>query len=221
MNESVKKQLRELKPEAKVINLPHPSYSHFGNGMDKNTARKKLNINPDKKTLLFFGLIRDYKGLDLLLDAFNQLKDDYQLIVAGEVYGDFKKYQEIIDKGGKSADIYLHQEYIPDQEVKQYFSAADLCVLPYKSATQSGICAIAKSFKVPVLVTDVGGLKAYVLNEKAGIIAEEISSSSIQKNIEDFFNSSLQNNFYLGNEKVENEEWDEFANQLLKFADSF
>jgi glycosyltransferase involved in cell wall biosynthesis len=220
MNDSVKQQLLSIAPEAKTLKLAHPSYAQFGSPLSKEASRKMLQLDPHKKTLLFFGLIRDYKGLDLLLDAFNQLDDSYQLIIAGEVYGDFKKYQEIIDHSKFKSNVYLFSNYIPDQEVKNYFSAADLCVLPYKSATQSGICAIAKSFKTPVLVTDVGGLKEYILNENAGLVSEQLNADGIQKGIVKFFETEKQNEYYNNLTNEDNKEWDEFANQLINFANS-
>lgn len=100
------------------------------------TARKKLDVPADRKTALFFGFIRDYKGLDILIDAFKELDDSYHLLVAGEVYGDFKKYEEQISRLGLAGRILLHVKYIPETEIPLYFSASDVCVLPYRTATK-------------------------------------------------------------------------------------
>ena len=110
-----------------------------------------MKLSSTKKTILFFGIIRDYKGLDLLIEAFNLLDGSYQLIIAGEVYGDDGSYDKLINKNTNCQRIYFFNQYIPDEEVHLYFSAADCIVLPYKSGTQSGVAAIAEQFDLPVL----------------------------------------------------------------------
>ena len=139
--DAVEKDLLNFTPHAKLLNTPHPLYSHFGEKLERSKAEKILGIKPGKKNLLFFGLIREYKGLDILLEAFSQLDDSYQLIIAGEPYGSFDKYLELIESSHLKENISVNTNYIPDNLVNQYFSAADVCVLPYRSATQSGISA--------------------------------------------------------------------------------
>ena len=139
------------------------------------------------KNLLFFGLIRDYKGLDILLEAFRDLPDDYQLIVAGEPYGSFDKYRAIIDSLPGKDRVHVFPDYIRDAEVKRFFSAADVTVLPYRSATQSGIGAISLHFGVPMIVTDTGGLKAAVGDRGTGLVVPAAEPGAIREAILRFF----------------------------------
>lgn len=155
MGEAVRRDLLRLSPGALHELHPHPVYQHFTARPSKAEARAYLGIPTDRKVLLFFGLIRHYKGLDLLIRAFNRLPEGYSLLIAGESYEDFAEYQSLIDSGGKKAAVYLFNRYIPDSEVPYFFQAADVCVLPYRSATQSGVVAIACDFGLPVIVTDV------------------------------------------------------------------
>ncbi|MEG2848982.1 MAG: glycosyltransferase, partial [Bacteroidales bacterium] len=145
--DAVKNDLLQFVPNANFINTPHPLYSHFGNKMSKNKAVEAIGIQKEKKNILFFGLIREYKGLDILLEAFATLDKSYQLIIAGEPYGSFEKYQKLIDSSPNKENIYVNTNYIKDSEVNKYFSAADVCVLPYRSATQSGISSISYHFE--------------------------------------------------------------------------
>ncbi|MBR1706072.1 MAG: glycosyltransferase, partial [Bacteroidales bacterium] len=137
MSGSVTDDLLYLVPDARYVLLPHPLYSHFGEKMDRKDAEDRLGLQPGMKNLLFFGLIRDYKGLDILLDAFRDLPEDYQLIIAGEPYGSFDKYRAQIDGIPGRDRIHVFPEYVKDAEVGKFFSAADVTVLPYRSATQS------------------------------------------------------------------------------------
>ena len=180
MSESVEKDLLSLRPDAPHILLPHPLYAHFGPKLPRGEAAATLGVDPGKKTLLFFGLIREYKGLDILLEAFRDLPEDYQLVVAGEPYGSFDKYQTIIDSLPGKDRVYVFPDYIRDSQVKQFFSVADVAVLPYRSATQSGISSIAYHFDVPMVVTDVGGLKGTIGARGTGIVAPEPSPEAIR-----------------------------------------
>jgi glycosyltransferase involved in cell wall biosynthesis len=170
MSEIVKRDLLALKPGAAICLHPHPLYNHFGEKTEQFQARKTLNLDLNRKTLLFFGLIRDYKGLDLLFDALSLLNESYQLLVAGESYGSFEKYQKQIDASPAQNRIKVLNKYIDDKEVSVLFSAADVLVLPYKSATQSGVVPIAYHFEIPVVATDVGGLKETIEKAQTGII---------------------------------------------------
>lgn len=219
--EAVSKDLLRLKKDAEFTVIPHPLYSHFGEKLPREEAEKKLGLAPGKKNLLFFGLIREYKGLDILLEAFSQLDDSYQLIIAGEPYGDFTKYQKIIDgiPGGEKR-ISKNLSYIRDSEVKLYFSAADLTVLPYRSATQSGISSVSYHFEVPMVVTAVGGLKETIGDRGTGIVAAESTPECIRKEIERYFATpSLKEGFV---EEIRKEKqrlsWGSFAQRLLEFA---
>jgi glycosyltransferase involved in cell wall biosynthesis len=220
MSEKVHQDLLNFSPKSKVISLKHPLYNHFGEKTDKEKTCKELKISSNKKTLLFFGFIRDYKGLDILIKAFDKLDESFQLIIAGEVYGSFDKYQNIIDKNSRKKDIHLHIKYISDNEVKKYFSVADLCILPYKSATQSGITGISFHFEVPMLATNVGGLAEIIEHEKTGYIVNSVSEKSIAEGINQFFYQNKQQEI-INNIKALKKElsWEYFANNILKFAD--
>ena len=176
---SVADDLERLKPGARRIVKRHPLYTHFGEKLPRKGS--------DGKTLLFFGLIREYKGLDILLEAFRDLPEDYRLIIAGECYGPFDKYREIIDSLPGKDRVEVYEGYVRDSEVKNYFSEADLLVLPYRSATQSGVSAIACHFGVPMLVTDVGGLKEEVGESGTGIVAERPDPEIVRREILRFF----------------------------------
>lgn len=157
LSEAVQKDVLLLKPNAKVALLAHPPYEGEANAIAPHEARLQLGLDPQKKTLLFFGLIRPYKGLSELIAAFALLDDSYQLLIAGEVYGDEQIYRSALQKLPNSNWKFVNR-YLPDAEVDTYFAAADLVVLPYLNATQSGIRALALSQKSAVLCTNVGGL---------------------------------------------------------------
>lgn len=219
MSDSVLKDLLSIKPDARYLRIDHPLYDHFGEKLDREEACKQLQLDPSKKLILFFGFIRDYKGLDLLLDAASQLPDDYCIIVAGEVYGSFEKYDQQIKRLGIASKIKLFNHYIGDQEVPLYFSAADVCVLPYKSATQSGITSIAMHFNLPIIATDVGGLKELVQHERTGLVVEHPDSGLIANAIQRYFNETLKSGFQDAIElEKQQHSWANFALKLTEFA---
>ncbi|ASS49078.1 MAG: hypothetical protein A3D31_04895 [Candidatus Fluviicola riflensis] len=219
MSDSVLKDLLSLKPDAKYLRIDHPLYDHFGERLDREDACKKLGIDPSKKIILFFGFIRDYKGLDILLDATASLTDDYCVVVAGEVYGSFEKYEQQIKKLGVQDKVKLFNHYIGDQEVPLYFSAADVCVLPYKSATQSGITSIAMHFNLPIIATDTGGLKELVQHEKTGLIVDQPDAALLTQAILRYFTEGLKEPFaqQLEVEKTKHS-WANFATKLVEFS---
>lgn len=183
MSGSVRDDMLSLAPGKPFVLQPHPLYNHFGEKTDRDTARRQLGLDPTRKTLLFFGLIRDYKGLDLLIDAMPLLGPDYQLVIAGESYGSFEKYERQIADSGCADRIRVFNRYIGDEEVPVFFSAADLCVLPYKSATQSGITAISLHFDLPVVATRVGGLAETIEKPGVGLMADDISAEAVARAI--------------------------------------
>jgi glycosyltransferase involved in cell wall biosynthesis len=201
--------------------LKHPSYQQFGKKVDKDQARQEIGIDVTKKTVLFFGLIRDYKGLDLLLEAFSALDDSFQLLIAGEVYGERKAYDALIQQS-KNKQIYFFDQFIPAQQVQFYFSASDLCVLPYRSATQSGIKAMCDVFQLPVLVSQVGGLSEEIAENENGFIIQDMSPDALASQISLLFAENrmenVSKNLRMQGEKTENE-WDEFAESVLEFTD--
>lgn len=149
----------------------HPVYDTFPPKMEKQQARIKLGL-PNKKIVLYFGIIRDYKGFDILLRAVEALKDktsDFHLLAVGECYGSREKYTDLISNLEIQDFITWHDQYIPDDEVSEFFSAADIAALPYRSASQSGVVQIAYNYDLPVIVTNVGGLPEIVEEGKSGI----------------------------------------------------
>jgi glycosyltransferase involved in cell wall biosynthesis len=170
--------------------------------------------------LLFFGLIREYKGLDLLIEAFGKLDPRHHLVIAGEPYGDFGDYQKQIDASPLKANIHLHPRFITDAEVPVFFSAADVAVLPYRSATQSGITAVAFHFGVPVVATDVGGLQETVRTGSTGVLVDHVSADAVRAGIEHFFTlepAALR----MGIASLRDElSWKSFAGGLTAFARS-
>jgi glycosyltransferase involved in cell wall biosynthesis len=222
LSESVKKDLLAIDPSAKHCLLKHPSYNQFGEKIARKEAAAALGLDPTKKILLFFGLIRNYKGLDLLLQAFSNLNKEFILLIAGEVYGDEITYTNLISKS-KNKNIHFVNQFIDEQDVKLYFSVADLCVLPYKSATQSGIQALANSFCLPVLISNVGGLAEDIVDEKNGFILNDINPLAIQIKIEEIFNENkltqVEENLKLENLLL-NDTWTKFSDSLIQFCDT-
>jgi glycosyltransferase involved in cell wall biosynthesis len=222
MSEQVQKDLLYYLPKAKHLLIPHPVYNHFGEKLSKKDALKKLNItdSADKKILLFFGIIRDYKGLDILLNTLALLDQTYILIIAGEVYGSFEKYDLIINERKLGEKVKLFNRYIDDSEVTNFFSAADVCVLPYRSATQSGITNIAYHFELPVISTNVGGLAETIHHGRTGLIAEEVNEKALVKQIKNFYEVYNPNEF-AQNINYSNQEnsWENFVGKMLAFAE--
>ncbi len=218
--EAVSRELLEIRPDARYTVIPHPLYSHFGEKKSRTEAEAGLGLAPGKKNILFFGLIRTYKGLDILLEAFAKLPDDYQLIIAGEPYGSFDKYREIIDRIPGKDRIFMDLKYIKDSEVTDYFSAADVAVLPYRSATQSGISSVSYHFEVPMIVTDVGGLKEAIGDRGTGLVAPEVTPEAILTEIRKYFGNPEIREECIANIRLEKERlsWKTFADRLTSFA---
>ena len=170
MSEQVHSELKNYTSRPALFS-PHPIFDNFGERVNREEACKKLGLDPAVRYTLFFGLIRDYKGLDTLLDAWSKFRrDGHKLLIAGEFYTSAEKYLKQIERLGIKDDIILHDFFIPDEEVRNYFSVADCVVLPYKSATQSGVTQICYNFCTPVIVTDVGGLKEIVPDGRVGYV---------------------------------------------------
>ena len=222
MSEQVQKDLLYYLPKAKHILIPHPIYNHFGEKLPKEKALSNLGLKDysTKKVLLFFGIIRDYKGLDILLNTLALLDDTYLLVVAGEVYGSFDKYETIIKEKKLNKKVKLFNRYIDDSEVTNFFSSADVCVLPYRSATQSGITNIAYHFEVPVISTNVGGLAETISHGRTGLITEEVNEKALLKQIKNFYEIYNPNEFAQNIQQYNKENnWDNFMNKMLAFAE--
>ena len=219
---AVRQDLLNIMPDARHICTPHPLYSDFGEKMQREEAEKAVGIkNGNTKNILFFGLIREYKGLDLLIEAFGKLDKSYRLIVAGEPYGSFEKYQKLIDASPNKENIILNTNYIEDSQVSKYFSSADVCVLPYRSATQSGISSISYHFEVPMITTDVGGLRETIGERGTGVIMENGEPATIARAIEDYFapeNAGMRGEMILNIRKEkERLSWGTFCSKLEDF----
>ena len=175
----------------KVVS-PHPIYDHYGDALTKKEATIKLGLHEQKDYILFFGYIRHYKGLDILLQAFadERLRQfPVRLIVAGEFYENPQLYLELIIKLKLDGLVELRTGFIPDNEVRNYFSVADLIAQPYRTATQSGVSQIAYHFEKPMLVTNVGGLSEIVPNGKVGYVVG-VDPKEIADAMVDFFSNN-------------------------------
>jgi len=190
MAESVVEDIRHFDSDNKPkVVSPHPIYDHYGALLTKAEAAVKLGLHEQKQYILFFGFIRHYKGLDLLLEAFSDVRMrqfPVRLIVAGEFYENPQPYLELIIKLKLEGLVELRTSFIPDSEVRNYFSVTDLVAQPYRSATQSGVSQIAYHFEKPMLVTNVGGLAEIVPNGKVGYVVD-VNPSQIADALVDFF----------------------------------
>jgi len=215
MSEQVKSDLQMVDKSKPYSFLPHPLFDNFGFIQNINEARKELNITQTDKVILFFGLIRAYKGLDMLLEAIARPEVQnlqVKLIIAGEFYDKKEKYISIIQKHKIENSVIVEDHFIPNDKVALYMSAADVLVQPYRHATQSGVTPLAMHFNLPMIVTDVGGLTEMVLDGKTGLVvqptADQIADGLIeyfkygkeyfQVNIPDFKKQFSWNHMYQG-----------------------
>ena len=174
MSEKVLSDLRKFTGKPAQL-VQHPLYDNFGDAISKIEARRFLGLNENDKIVLFFGFIRQYKGLDLLLKAMADeriKKENIRLLVAGEFYEDDKAYLQLIQENNLQEHVILKTNFIPDSEVKYYLCSGDCVVQPYKNATQSGVTPLAYHFEKPMIVTNVGGLPSLVPHEKVGLVCE-------------------------------------------------
>ena len=220
MSEKVKEELLVFAPNKPTVFIPHPLYDNFGEKISKDLARKHLNIETDAKIILFFGFIRKYKGLDILLDSIKILQQSnptLKLLIAGEFYDDEKSYKEQIDKLGIEQQLILRTNFINDNEVKYYLCASDVIVQPYRSATQSGVTPLAYHFEIPMIVTNVGGLAALVPDNKVGLIAEP-NAASIAEKIIQFFNNGEQQYLPFLKEEKKKYSWSKMVEAIMSIT---
>ncbi len=220
MSQHVLNDLKKFTSTTPASYIPHPLYDNFGDKIPKQEARAKLGIGINEKVLLFFGFIRTYKGLDILLDALALLKNDLpdiKLLVAGEFYENEQSYKEQIVRLGIADNLLLHTNFIADKDIASYFGAADLVVQPYRHATQSGVTPLAYHFEVPMIVTDVGGLAAMVPHKKAGLVAQP-DAGSLAENIKLFF--ELGEDSFLPHLREEKKKynWKKMVDEILKIT---
>lgn len=222
MSRTVYDQLSRFTHTTNKLFLPHPIYNIFGERVAKADARKNIGMDISEKLILFFGFIRAYKGLNLLIDAMadKRIRDrGVKLLVAGEFYDDKTPYLEKIKANGLSQSIILHTEFIDRKKVKDYFCAADMVVQPYLNATQSGITQIAYYFGKPMLVTNVGGLAEIVADKRVGYVTEK-KSSAIADAICDFYDYNREKEFSLNvDSDKEKFSWGNFIKGLIKLYD--
>ncbi len=224
MSEKVLQDLK-LFTNRPALQIVHPLYDNFGEALPKQTARKHLGINEDENIILFFGFIRKYKGLDMLLNAMKIIKErttlghfvGCKLLVAGEFYEDKKLYDDLIQELDIADQLILRTDFISDSEVRYYLSAADFVIQPYRQATQSGVTPLAYHFEKPMLVTNVGGLPSLVPKGKVGLISEA-NASAIANKIEELYQIG-ESHFlpYLQVEKLKYS-WKVLADTVIKLA---
>jgi glycosyltransferase involved in cell wall biosynthesis len=221
MSKTVMKDLDQFDQKKPRKFNPHPLYDNFGLAKEKKEAREELGLPSEGKYLLFFGFIRDYKGLDILLQAMTDQriqKENIKLIVAGEFYSGEEKYRQYIAGHHLSNALILHTDFIPNSRVGLYFNACDVVVQPYKTATQSGVTQIAYHFEKPMIVTNVGGLPEIVLHDKTGFVCE-VDAQSIADHIIKFYQEEKAVEFqsYLKEEKKKYS-WKKLVGSILDVA---
>lgn len=217
MSKAVMNDLEKFTNTSHKKYLLHPLYTAFGDKIPKQEARLKLNLKQDDRVILFFGLIRKYKGLDLLIEAFSLLKANphNKLLIAGEFYEDKQPYFDLISKYKLEEQIILLNQFIPNDDVKYYFSAADIVALPYRSATQSGVTQVSFHFEVPTLVTNVGGLGEIIPHNVAGYVVEP-KPQVIASSLEDYFENKKEQAFTEGmKQEKQKYEWSIFVNEII------
>jgi glycosyltransferase involved in cell wall biosynthesis len=195
MSDAVERDLDTLKPGAVRRRVHHPLYAQFDRGRyDRATARRTLGYREDEEVALFFGYVRRYKGLDTLLEAWPAVRaarPQARLLVAGEFYEDAAPYRESAGRAGGEPGVRLLERYLPDDEVEAAFKAADVVVLPYRSATQSGVTAVAYALGVPVITTRVGGLAETVAEGETGLIVPPVDPQALASAIVRYFAEGL------------------------------
>jgi glycosyltransferase involved in cell wall biosynthesis len=216
--------LKALLPQAAVRKARHPTYEVFNEQpVAKHEAREALGLRPEENVILFFGLVREYKGLKYLIEAMPRIlaSTDATLVIAGEFYDDRERYVRLIKYLGIEHRIRLRDEYIPNEAVAAYFSAADLAVLPYVSATQSGIVQIAYGFERPVVTTNVGGLPEAVRDGRTGFIVPPEDSKALADAVIRFFQEDRAEEFSR-NIRAEREEfsWERMVEAIESLAAS-
>ena len=220
MSQKVEEDLKKLIPQKPIQLTVHPLYDHFGNSIPKSVAREKLNIPLQEKVILFFGFIRKYKGLDLLLEAMcdNRIKQQHiKLIIAGEFYEKEEPYTSFIKQHQLSNAVRIENHFIADDQIAQYLCACDVVVQPYRQATQSGVTPLAYHFEKPMIVTNVGGLPEMVPHEKVGLVCNPTPQTIADAIIryyelgEDYFHSELV-------EEKKKYNWERMINTIQELA---
>ena len=195
MSAAVNEDLKLLGANGQKLLVGHPVYESFGDAVPQDEARGRLGLSSQAPVLLFFGFVRRYKGLKVLLDSMPAVVKelpDVRLVVAGECYEDEQEYRSFVARNDLATHVVLKLEYIPEQEIADLFSSADVVVQPYISATQSGVAQIAYHFDRSLIVTDVGGLAEIVPHEQAGLVVPPEDPDALAKAIVRFFREGMK-----------------------------
>lgn len=223
MSRSVKEDMKQfISSKQKVLYRPHPIYDNFGPIANREESLQRLELDPSNQYLLFFGFIRDYKGLDLLLKAMADeriRKMNLKAVIAGEFYANEQKYQDLINELDIRSQLILRTEFIPSEDVRFFFGAADVVVQPYKSATQSGISQMAYHFEVPMIVTKVGGLPEIVPNEKVGYVTD-VDAKAVADAIVKYYSQDKESEFRAGVKVTKGKySWEYFTEAIYQLAE--
>lgn len=219
LSNSVYKHTNSIFPSKEVIKAFHPTYNCYDQTkFTISSAKNKLKLT-DKKVILFFGYIKPYKGLDILIEAFSLFKNKFEnshLLIVGEVYGNSETYLKLIKKKNLKEDVTFIDRFVADDEIELYFKAADVLALPYKQATQSGVVQIAYDMNLGAVATPIGGLPELVVHKKTGIVAKTTKPTDFSEALIEYF--SLEHKDIKQNIKdvSENYSWDSFANLIMQ-----
>lgn len=224
-SKSDEQDLLSIKPNAVIKQNPHPTYNAFKiRNISKKEAKKELNKPVEEKLLLFFGFVREYKGLRYLLQAMPEINNkvnNVKLMIVGSFENNKEEYMEIIRKKQIESYVEIVDDYIADNEVEKYFAACDLVILPYDSATQSGIVQIAFGFEKPVIVSKVGGLPDVVTDGKTGYVIEAKNPKAIAEAVEKFYAEGKAGDFYKGvKEEAYRFSWDRMRESIEELISS-
>ena len=223
LSEQVANDLKKIRPGTKVETSPHPLYDIFGQKTSREEALDHLGLSDKYKYILFFGFVRKYKGLDLLLEGFAKsgLADKkIRVLVAGEFYEDRTTYDQLIEKLQLTHSVIIKDDYIPESEVRYFFGAANLVAQTYKSATQSGVAQIAFHFDKPMLATEVGGLPEIVDDGLTGLVVQP-NPQAIAEGLRRFFEEESENSFIPNIQRAKQRfTWPHFCSQFFKFAET-
>jgi glycosyltransferase involved in cell wall biosynthesis len=219
MSQTVLDDLQIFRKNIPAKLSPHPLFDNYGLSVGREEALKALNLDAENSYLLFFGFIRAYKGLDILIEAFSDKRlrnRKLKLIIAGEFYEDDTPYRNLIERHNLENDVIFYDHFIKDNEVSLFFSVADLVVQPYKTATQSGVTQIAFHFEKPMLVTDVGGLREIVQDGKCGYVVKP-EPREIAESILDYFDNNRKVLFTEGVRQEKGKfSWDKMTASIIE-----
>ncbi len=227
LSKKVEEDIQSLAKGRPVFRSELPIYGWYTRSSDQQlpSARSEFDLGQEEKVLLFFGYIRHYKGLDILMEALAillRMDPTYRLLVAGESYEDETQYVELIDKLGIKDQVRFRNEFIPNEKVSRYFEACDVVVLPYRSATQSGILNMAYGFEKPVVITDVGGLGEFVDKGKTGIVVDEPTPEAVAKGIQEYTSLRDSTDFALHiRERVEGNSFNQIQDIFMEVHELF